>query len=140
MRWRENHHELLRCRPAHRTPMEHTMHPKLRGHRTDVEESYRVTYAFNGHRCQTVDEAVSRIRETVGRMQEEGLDIELLGASGEVDTADHGIEVTARYAAPSKGTIGRLNTRARLPASGSPQRSGSKNTQSTKQSPLRRSG
>lgn len=83
---------------------------------------YRATYTFNGPRRQPPDEAISHIRETVTGMQDEGIDIEFLGATGEIDTAGKIVEVTARYRAPSEGVIGWLNWRAGLPACGSPQR------------------
>lgn len=102
--------------------VEKTMQSKPRGNTTDVVESYTATYAFNDNRRQTVDGIISSIRKTVMGMQDDGIDIELLGATGEFDVAGHVLELTARYTAPSKGTVGRLNTRAGLPASGSPQR------------------
>lgn len=89
---------------------------------TGARERYTATYTFNGHRRQPPDEAISCIRETVTGMQDEGIDIKFLGATGEIDTAGQMVEVTARYRAPSEGTIGWLNWRAGLPASGSPQR------------------
>lgn len=98
------------------------MQSKTRGTNTDVVESYTATYAFNDHRRQTADEVVSCIRNTVVGMQDDGIDIELLGATGEIDVAGQVIELTARYTAPSKGAVGWLNTRAALPASGSPER------------------
>jgi hypothetical protein len=55
-------------------------------------------------------------------MRREGVDIAFLGATQEINGAGQLIEVTARYDAPDKGTVGRLNCRACLPACGSPQR------------------
>lgn len=89
---------------------------------TVAREHYTATYTFNGRRRQPPDEAISHIRETVSGMQDEGIDIEFLGATGEIDTAGKIVEVTARYRAPSEGNIGWLNWRAGLPACGSPQR------------------
>lgn len=83
---------------------------------------YRATYTFNGPRRRPLDEAISRIRGTVTGMQDEGIDIGFLGATGKIDTAGKIVEVTARYRAPSEGAIGWLNWRAGFPASGSPQR------------------
>lgn len=89
---------------------------------TGSREYYKATYTFHGHRRQPFDEVISCIRETVTGMQDEGIDIEFLGATGEIDTAGKIVEVTARYRASSEGTIGWLNWRGGLPASGSPQR------------------
>lgn len=88
----------------------------------EARELYKATYTFNGNRRQPPDEAISRIRETVMDMQDGGIDIKFLGATGEIDSAGKAIEVTARYSASSEGTIGWLNWRAELPASGSPER------------------
>lgn len=86
------------------------------------DHSYTVTYAFNGYLRGQYREAVSLIIETVDELQREGLDVEFLGATQEIDGAGHLIRVTARYSAPSKGVIGRLNCEAYLPASGPPLR------------------
>lgn len=85
-------------------------------------ERYTVTYGFNGHLRRKADKAISLIGETVMGMQAEGIDIDFLGATGELNTSGQVIELTARYTAPNEGTVGRLNWRAGLPASGSPQR------------------
>jgi len=82
---------------------------------------YTATYTFNGYLRGEYAEAVSLISETVDRMREEGIDIAFLGATQEINGAGQLIELTARYDAPSKGTVGRLNCRACLPACGSPQ-------------------
>lgn len=83
---------------------------------------YTVTYAFNGYLRGEYSEAISRISETVAQLQREGVDIEFCGATQEINGAGQLIAVTARYEAPSKGAVGRLNCRACLPATGSPQR------------------
>lgn len=84
--------------------------------------SYTATYAFNEYLQGQYREAVPLIIETVDELQREGLDIEFLGATQEIDGAGQLIRVTARYSAPSKGAIGRLNCEACLPASGPPLR------------------
>lgn len=92
---------------------------------------YTVTYAFDGYLRGESSEAVPLITGTVTEMQRDGIAIEFLGATQEIDAAGQLVEVTARYAAPSKGTIGRLNCRARLPASGPPRRESTDATEST---------
>lgn len=91
---------------------------------------YTAAYVFNGYLRGEYSEAISLITETVTQMQREGIDIEFLGATQEINAAGQLIEVTARYAAPSKRTVGRLNCRACLPASGSPQHDGKDMTES----------
>lgn len=83
---------------------------------------YTNRYTFNGYLRGEYSKAISLIDDTVAEMQREGTDIEFRGATQEINAEGQLIEVTARYAAPSKGTVGRLNCRACLPASGSPQR------------------
>jgi hypothetical protein len=83
---------------------------------------YTATYAFNGYLRGNYAEAVSLITETAARMRREGAEIEFLGATQEINGAGQLIEVTARYAAPTEGTVGRLNCRACLPATGPPRR------------------
>ncbi|WP_135535139.1 hypothetical protein [Halostella pelagica] len=98
-----------------------------------AQTRYTVTYVFDGRSRAEYTDAVSLIEETIGRMQREGVDIEFLGATAETDAADQLVEVTARYAAPTKGSIGWLNCRARLPASGPPQRVRTDNAETEKQ-------
>lgn len=81
-----------------------------------------VTYAFDGSLNGAYAEAIERIREAEGRMSEEGERIDFLGATQEINAAGQLVEMSARYAAPSKGAVGRLNCRARLPATGGPKR------------------
>jgi hypothetical protein len=85
---------------------------------------YTVTYVFNGYLRGVYSESISRISETVAQLQREGVDIEFCGATQEINGAGQLISVTARYEAPSKGAIGRLNCRACLPATGPPQDDG----------------
>jgi hypothetical protein len=82
---------------------------------------YTATYAFNGYLRGEYAEAIALISETVDEMQREGVDIAFLGATQKINGAEQLIELTARYDAPNKGTVGRLNCRACLPACGSPQ-------------------
>lgn len=89
---------------------------------TTATRQYSVTYTFNENLRQEHGDAVSLITETITEMQRDGIDIEFLGATQELNAVGRTIEVTARYTAPSKGTIGRLNCRARLPASAQPRR------------------
>ena len=86
-----------------------------------TKKPYTVTYAFNGDIREEYEEAISLVIETITEMRRDGIDVEFLGAVQVIDSAGQLIEVTARYAAPSKGTIGQVNCRARLPASGPPQ-------------------
>lgn len=81
---------------------------------------YTVAYEFNNFHHEE-DNPIPMITETVAKMEQNGIDIEFLGANLEID--DHGqiVAVTVRYTAQSKGTIGRLNCRTDLPASGPPQ-------------------
>lgn len=81
---------------------------------------YIATYAYNGYLRGAYAESIPRIRGTATEMRREGIDIEFLGATQRIDGDGQLIEVTARYEAPSKGTVGRLNCRACLPTSGSP--------------------
>lgn len=83
---------------------------------------YIVTYWFEGYPHSQHPEPVSLIAETVSDMQRAGIDIALLGATQEYDPSGRLTKTTAEYSAPTKGTIGRLNCRASLPACGSPQR------------------
>lgn len=84
------------------------------------DQRYTVTYAFNGYLNGAYAEAVERIDETVAAMRDEGIDIDFLGATQEINAAGQLVEMAARYEAPSKGEIGRLNCRACLPAAGGP--------------------
>lgn len=93
---------------------------------------YTVTYAFNGYLQGEYSEAISLINETVAQLQREGVDIKFCGAIQTINSAGQLIRVTARYAAPSKGAIGRLNCRACLPASGPPQDDGKEPSQSAR--------
>lgn len=70
---------------------------------------------------------------TVTEMQCDGIAIEFLGATQEIDAAGQLVDITARFAAPSKGTVGRLNCRGCLPASGPPQYENTDVTQLTDQ-------
>lgn len=81
---------------------------------------YAVTYAFTDYMRGESRDVPLLITETIAAMRHDGIDIEFLGATQEIDAEGRLTEVTARYAAPSKGTIGRLNCRACLPASGPP--------------------
>jgi hypothetical protein len=83
-------------------------------------QRYTATYTFNGYLRGEYGKPIARISETAAEMRREGVDVEFLGATQEINAAGQLIAVTARYVAPSKGTIGRLNCRACLPASGSP--------------------
>lgn len=85
------------------------------------KKSYIVTYAFDGYMREECEEATSLVVETIAEMRRDGINIEFLGATQQINSAGQLIEVTARYAAPSKGTIGQLHCRACLPASGPPQ-------------------
>lgn len=87
-----------------------------------TNQRYTVTYAFDGYLNGAYAEAIERIREAEGRMSEEGERIDFLGATQEINAAGQLVEMSARYAASSKGTVGRLNCRARLPATGGPKR------------------
>lgn len=89
---------------------------------TNPRRRYTGVYAFSGSLSDRHADVVTLITETVAEMQRDGIDIEFLGATQELDSAGRVTEVTVRYAAPNKGTIGRLNCRARLPASEQPRR------------------
>lgn len=91
---------------------------------------YTVTYAFNGYLRGEYSEAISRISETVAQLQREGVDVEFCGATLNINGTGQLITVSARYEAPSKGAIGRLNCRGCLPASGPPQDDGKEVSQS----------
>lgn len=87
-----------------------------------TNQRYTVTYAFNGYLNGAYAEAVERIDEAVARMRDEGESIDFLGATQEINAAGQLVEMSARYAAPNKGAVGRLNCRACLPATGGPRR------------------
>lgn len=93
---------------------------------------YTVTYAFNGYLRGEYSEAISRISETVAQLQREGVDIEFCGGTLNINSAGQLITATARFEAPSKGAVGRLNCRACLPASGSPEVDGNETSQSAR--------
>lgn len=90
--------------------------------RTSQLNRYTVTYTFNSYLRGEYAKAIARIRETITELHREGVEITFLGATLEINGAGQLITTTARYEAPTKGTIGRLNCRARLPACGQPQR------------------
>lgn len=92
---------------------------------------YTVTYVFNGYLRGEYSESISRISESITQLQREGVDIEFCGATQKINGAGQLIAVTARYEAPSKRTIGRLNCRACLPATGPPQHDGKDTPEST---------
>lgn len=94
---------------------------------------YVVTYSTDGYWSSQYPDIVSLITETVTKMQRNGIAIAFLGATQEIDSSGQLIETTARYTARSKGTIGWLNCRGRLPASGSPQRQDTVETDSESQ-------
>jgi hypothetical protein len=96
-----------------------------------AETRYSVTYAFNGYLLGDRESVVSLITETVSQMQEQGIDIEFLGATQVVDASGELRTATVRYSAPRKRTIARLNCRACLPPSGSSQRHARDDTEST---------
>lgn len=95
-----------------------------------TSQRYAVTYAFNGYLNGAYAEAIERIDEAVERMRDEGERIDFLGATQEINAAGQLVEMSARYAAPSKGVIGRLNCRACLPATGGPRRETTSRTES----------
>lgn len=97
---------------------------------TNQLNRYTVTYAFNGHLRGEYAEAISRILKTVGELHREGVEVEFLGATMDINRAGQPITIKARYEAPTKGTIGWLNYRARLPACGEPQRKEAATTES----------
>lgn len=82
---------------------------------------YSVTYAFNGHLRQRSTDAISRIRETITELQDQGAPIEFLGATKVIDGDGHPTEMTVRYNALTKGFIAWLDYQAELPACGQPQ-------------------
>jgi hypothetical protein len=94
------------------------------------ETRYTVTYAFNGYLRGNRESVVSLITETVSEMQQQGIDIEFLGATKEVNASGELQTATVRYSAPRKRTIARLNCRACLPSSGSSQRHARDETES----------
>lgn len=96
-------------------------HSTSRGDRTPSANRYTVTYEFNGYLRGEYAEAIAQIRETIAELRREELEVAFLGATLEINGAGQLTTVTARYMAPSKGTVGRLNCRAKLPACGSPQ-------------------
>lgn len=97
---------------------------------TDDFNRYTVTYSFSGHLREDYTEAISRIRETVEELNHEDVAITFVGATLEIHHTARPNTITARYEAPSKGTIGWLNCRARLPACGPPQREDADTTES----------
>lgn len=90
--------------------------------RTTQLNRYTVTYAFDGYPRIEYAEAISRIRETIAELDREEVAITFLGATLEINAAAQLTAITVRYEARNKGTIGRLNCRAGLPACGQPQR------------------
>ena len=81
---------------------------------------YKVTYAFGKSARTEYRHPVATIIGAVRRMQNEDIEIEFVGGTQEVNANGYPIEVTARFTAPTKGTIGRWNCRTGLPASGPP--------------------
>lgn len=99
-------------------------------HKLTQMTQYIVTYSFDGYLYDQYSEPVSLIAETVSEMRRSGIDISLLGATQEYDPSGQLTETIAQYSASSKGTIGRLNCHACLPACGSPQRQSRVETES----------
>ena len=93
---------------------------------------YTVTYAYNGYLRGEYSDAISRISETVAQLQREEVDIEFCGATQQINGSGQLVTVTARYEAPNKGAIGRLNCRGCLPASGPPQKDGKETSNSAR--------
>lgn len=89
--------------------------------RTNKPDRYAVTYAFNGYLRGEYADPVSRIRDIIAELQREEVEIEFLGATLELNGSGQLIRAIVRYEAPTKGTVGRLNCRACLPACGEPQ-------------------
>lgn len=86
------------------------------------QKRYQTTYVFNGERPSDHREELTRIVQAVDDLQASGTEIEFLGATQHID-GDGRIEaMEARYAAPTKGSVGHLNVRAGLPASAQPVR------------------
>ena len=100
-----------------------------------MTSKYVSTYAFNGYLRGQYTEAVSLIDEAIEQLRGEGIDIAFLGATQRINAAGQLVEVTARYEAPSKGDVGRLNCRAGLPAAGSPRRADEEVAESTPSGP-----
>lgn len=85
-------------------------------------ERYTVTYTVDGDRPDERSATVGRIRAVVATLQREAFPIAFLGATQVLDGTGRPVTVTARYEASTKGIVGLLNWRARLPACGSPRR------------------
>lgn len=97
------------------------VHKADMAYRTSQPNRYTITYAFNGYLRGESTEPISRIREAVTELQDNGASIEFLGATQRIDSDGHPSEITARYEAPTKGFIAWLNWQAQLPACGQPQ-------------------
>lgn len=85
-----------------------------------VENRYTATYSLAGDEQEMNESTIEKITRTVRTMQQEDIDIEFLGAEQSIDANGDVVEVTVRYVAPTKGTIGRLSVLAELPTCGSP--------------------
>lgn len=83
---------------------------------------YTVSYCFRHQRREGHRDAVGLVLRAVAALQRQGVELRFLGATQELDATGRPVDVTVRFAAPSKGTIGQLNCLAGLPASGAPQR------------------
>jgi hypothetical protein len=83
---------------------------------------YLVSYGFDEHRWDGHHDAIESVLRAVAGLQRKGVEIRFLGATQQLNATGRVVDITARYAAPNKGTVGRLNFRARLPANGAPQR------------------
>lgn len=84
------------------------------------ENRYTATYRVDGDHREMNESTIEKITRTVKTMQQEDIDIEFLGAKQTIDADGDAVEITARYAAPTKGTVGHLSVLAELPACGSP--------------------
>lgn len=83
---------------------------------------YSVTYGYNGYLRGKYHKCIDAVTDAIEELQAEDVDVEFLGATQEINGAGQLVEVTVRFAAPTKGTLGRLNCRGCLPACGPPRR------------------
>jgi hypothetical protein len=89
------------------------------GERTGTgSRTYEVTYAFNGYPRGDYGGIIDRTRRALSSLRAAGVDIRFRGATVELNKAGQVLAVSARFAAPDEGAVGRLNCRAVLPVSG----------------------
>jgi len=71
--------------------------------------TYTVTYTFDTATNAASDDLVTRLDDVATRLRRDGVPIEFRGGIQRIDADGRVVEMTARFNARTKGTVGRLN-------------------------------